>query len=299
MDTLPLSLKTLPSPKEGKYFTIAATVSVILWILIVITLVGIIYALFGALFAWIANGLLIARIKSESVKIDAEQYPELSATFLEMCQRLGVSNPPDLYILQAGGVLNAFATRHSGRNFVVIHSSFLEATGPASAQIKFLIGHEIGHIQRNHLLKHLLLLPSVIVPLLGEAYHRACESTCDRYGVYAANDLEGATRALLILGAGREAALHLDPGQFAQQHFKERGFFISWHELRANYPTLSQRVSNLIGLMYPDYARQPARNPGAYICAFLFTWRTLIVAYIIFVTLIALGAQVPHPPTTP
>ncbi len=29
----------------------------------------------------------------------------------------------------------------------------------------------------------------------------------------------------LVLGAGREAALHLDPGQFALQHFNERGFF--------------------------------------------------------------------------
>ena len=299
MDTIPLTPKTLPNPKEETYFTIASVISVILWLLIAITIVGILYALLGALIAWIANGLLIARIKSESVKIDAEQYPELSTTFLEVCQRLGVSKIPDLYILQAGGVLNAFATRHSGRNFVVIYSSFLEAAGPASPQIKFLIGHELGHIQRNHLLKQLLLLPSVIVPLIGEAYHRACEATCDRYGAFAANDLEGATRALLILGAGREAALHLDPGQFAQQHFKERGFFISWHELNAKYPTLSQRISNLIGLLYPDYARQPVRHPGAYICAFLFTWRTLLVAYIIFVILIALGAQVPHPPPTP
>jgi hypothetical protein len=145
-------------------------------------------------------------------------------------------------------------------------------------------------------LKHLLLIPSVIVPLIGEAYHRACEATCDRFGAFAANDLDGATRALLILGAGREAALHLDPSQFALQHFKERGFFISWHELISKYPTLSQRVSNLIGLNYPDYARQPARNPWAYLCAFLFTWRTLVGLYILFVILIALGAPVPHPP---
>ncbi len=296
MDGTTLAPNNLATRKEHNYYTVAATISVILWILIVCSIVGIFYALLAALIAWIANGLLIARIKSESVKIDAEQYPELSATFLEMCGRLQITTIPDLYIMQAGGVLNAFATRHSGRNFVVIYSSFLEATGPSSPQIKFLIGHEIGHIRRNHLLKHLLLLPSVIVPLVGEAYHRACEATCDRYGAFAANDLEGATRALLILGAGREAAMHLNPAQFALQHFQERGFFISWHELNAKYPTLSQRISNLIGLQHPDYSKQPARNPLAYLCAFLFTWRTILVLYIGFVFLIALGAKVPHSP---
>jgi Zn-dependent protease with chaperone function len=294
-----LSLETLPLPKEKTYFTTSVVISAILWLLILVSCVGIIYVLLGALIAWIANGLLIARIKSESVKIDEQQYPELCSTFREMCLRLNITTHPGLYILQAGGVLNAFATRHSGRNFVVINSSFLEATGPSSPQIKFLIGHEIGHIQRNHLLKHLLLLPSSIIPLLGEAYSRACEATCDRFGAFAANDLDGATRGLLILAAGREAAVHLDASRFAIQHFEERGFFISWHELNSRYPTLSQRVSNLIGLHYPEYARTTKRSEGAYICAFLFNWRMLVALYIIFVILIALGTPVPHVPHVP
>jgi Zn-dependent protease with chaperone function len=294
MDSDTLTLKTLPTSKEKTYFTVAATISIILWVLIVVTLIGIIYGLIGALIAWIANGLLIARIKSESVKIDGEQYPELFATFQETCQRLAVAKIPDLYVMQAGGVLNAFATRHSGRNFVVIYSSFLEATGPVSPQIKFLIGHELGHIERNHLLKHLLLLPSVVVPMISEAYRRGCEATCDRFGTYAADDIEGSARALLILGAGREAATHLDPVRFAQQHFRERGFFISWHGLISYYPTLSQRISNLIGLQHPDYAKQPSRHPLAYVCAFIFNWRMLVVLYINFVTLVMLAT--PHPP---
>jgi Zn-dependent protease with chaperone function len=297
MDSTPLTLETLPVAKEQTYFRVAVVIASILWVLIVVSMVGVLYALLGGLVAWIANGLLIARIKSESVKIDAQQYPELYATYTATCTRLGVTTIPDLYVLQAGGVLNAFATRHSGRNFVVIYSSFLEAIGPASPQVKFLIGHELGHIERNHLLKHLLLLPSLIVPLVTEAYHRACEATCDRYGTFAADDIEASTRALLVLGAGREAATHLDPAQFALQHFQERGFFISWHELISKYPTLSQRVSNLIGLQHPDYARQPSRHPGAYVAAFLFNWRMLLVIYILIVVLIALGT--PHPPIVP
>ncbi len=178
MDGTSRTLETLPLPKEKTYFTVAVVISAILWLLIVVSMVGSIYVLLGGADRMIANGLLTARIKSESVRINAEQYPELSATFVEMCQRLNVPKIPDLYILQAGGILNAFATRHSGRNFVVIYSSFLEAVGPSSPQIKFLIGHEIGHIQRNHILKHLLLLPR-----RDYAAHRRGLSSCLRSDV--------------------------------------------------------------------------------------------------------------------
>jgi len=296
MESTPLSLATLPLPKEKTYYQIALVVAIIFWILIVVSVVGIIYALLAALAIWLTHGLLIARLRSESILVEEQQYPELYATYLEVCQRLEVSPVPELYILQAGGVLNAYATRHAGRNFVVLYSSFLDACGPTSSQIKFLIGHELGHIQRRHLTKKMVLVPSLAVPLLGHAYYRACEATCDRFGAFAANEPEGAMRALLILGGGREAALRVEPARFALQHHSQRGFFVSWHELISNYPTLSQRVSNLIALEHPQYGQKTLRHPFAYVCAFLFTWRTLILLYIVFIILTALGAQVhPHP----
>ena len=289
-----LTLAELPVPKEKTYFTVSLVISIILWILVVVSLIGIIYALLGGLVVWLTHGLLIARLKSESIRVEEHQYPELYASYMDVCAKLQVAKAPDLYILQAGGLLNAFATRHSGRNFVVVYSSFLEACGADSPQIKFLLGHEIGHIQRRHISKHLLLLPSLIFPLIGPAYRRACEATCDRFGAFASGDLKASMRALLILGGGREAAIRVEPSRFAIQHHSERGFFVSWHELISSYPTLSQRVSNLLALEDPQFGQKTLRNPLAYVCAFLFTWRTVLLAYVAFLILIALGQQVPH-----
>ena len=282
-DAIPLTLDQLTLPKEKTYFTILLIVSILLWIIIAVTIFGIFYALLIGLVAWMASGLLAARLKSESVEVTCSQLPVLYATYEEVCTRLGLTVFPAFYLLQGNGVLNAFATRHSGRNFVVIYSNMLEALGHNSTEVRFLIGHEIGHIQRNHLLKRLLLLPSAIIPLLGKAYHRACEATCDRFGVFAAGSLKGASRGLLVLGGGREAAPQLDPATFARQYFSQRGFFVSWHELAANYPTLSQRVAKLLGINQPEFNRNAPRNPLAYICAPLFSIQSLIIIYLAFI----------------
>jgi Zn-dependent protease with chaperone function len=291
-----LTIAKLVDPREDNYFYVAVTFAAILWLALVICTVGLAIVFIGFFVAvvWLTHGLLVARLRSESVRITPQQYPELHATFLEVCQRLSLAEPPELYILQHGGVLNAFATRHTGRNFVVIYSNFVEILGPTSAMMKFLMGHEIGHIQRKHLFKRPLLAPAFILPLIGEAYHRATEATCDRFGAYASNDLNASMLALTVLASGREAS-HVDTRHFADQHYTTRGFFVSWHELISTYPTLSQRVANILRFQNEQYARRPGRHFLAYVFAFLFTPKNIIIAYfgVIFISvLIGLGNQV-------
>ena len=136
-------------------------------------------------------------------------------------------------------MLNAFATRHSGRKYVVIYSDLLEAYGPGSAEIKFLLGHELGHIKQRHIIKQLLLFPGLLVPLLGNAYSRACEASCDAYGAVASGDLDASVNAMMVMSGGKVASKLMNPEAFAEQHTKMRGFFVSWHELISGYPTLS------------------------------------------------------------
>jgi len=47
-----------------------------------------------------------------------------------------------------------------------------------------------------------LLLPGLFIPFLGTAYSRACEYTCDRYGLATSTDTERALDGLCILAAG-------------------------------------------------------------------------------------------------
>jgi Zn-dependent protease with chaperone function/competence protein ComGC len=265
-----LTLGTLTLPKEKSYFIFIAIFSVLVWIGLAITIVGLIYALMFGLFAWIGNGLLIAYLRSEAVRVDESQLPELHATFAKVCQKFGLTEQPRLYVLQSGGALNAFATRFSGRNFVVVYSEMLEAFGPASSEMQFILGHEIGHIRSNHILKRLLCAPGMFLPLLGSAYSRACEASCDRHGAFATDELGGALRAMLALSGGKGQRDALSAAAFARQNTDERGFFVSLHELTSGYPTLSGRTRMLMGLYDPAHAAQPGRNPFAYFFA-LFT----------------------------
>jgi Zn-dependent protease with chaperone function/competence protein ComGC len=262
-----LSIGNLTLPKEGTYFVYVLILSLLFWALIAISIIGIVYAVFIGFFVWLGNGLLIAYLRSEAVRVSERQLPELHATFGSVCQQLGVARPPALYVLQAGGLLNAFATRFAGREFVVVYSDFLEALGPSSSEIKFILGHELGHIKSRHILKQLFLAPGLFFPLAGPAYRRAWESSCDRYGAFAAQDVNGSVRAMMVLGGGRQHGPVLSADVFANQMVEERGFFVSLHELTSTYPTLSRRVSDLLALGTGARSSPPPRSPFAYFVA--------------------------------
>jgi Zn-dependent protease with chaperone function len=257
-------------PREQRYFVVALVVSILVWLVCVATVTPLIYVGGMALFMWLANGLLVAELEANAVKVDSDQLPELAATLARACARLKVSPAPELYILQSNGLLNAFATRHCGRSFVVVFSEMLEAYGPASPEMEFLLGHELGHIKRNHLLKRLLLAPGCLLPLLGNAYSRACELTCDRHGAIAAANGPGAMSAMMVLAGGRQAGKMMAARTFADQYAGQRGFFVSWYELISGYPTLSQRVANLIALREGRTLEREPRSLLSYLFA-LFT----------------------------
>jgi Zn-dependent protease with chaperone function/competence protein ComGC len=297
--SIELNPSRLTLPKEGTYFTVVAIISVLFWLVIAVTVVGIFYAALFGFIAWLGNGLLTAYLRAEAVRINERQLPALHATFARVWEKLGCAGPlPALYVIQSGGALNAFATRFSGRNFVVVYSDILEAFGPSSSEMQFILGHEIGHIKSNHILKQVLLAPGIFTPLIGPAYLRACEASCDRHGAFASDDLNGAIRAMLTLGGGREQGRVLDADAFASQHGDERGFFVSWHELTSGYPTLSARTAQLVNLARPGTApTSPSRNPLAYVFA-LFTPGGRFAAggnVLVFVVIIGLLAAMAIP----
>jgi Zn-dependent protease with chaperone function len=264
-----LDPRNLNIDAEGKYFAAVLVISIAIWALIAISIIGLFYAVFIGFFVWLANGLLTAHLRSEAIRVDATQLPELHATFLKVCQQLGVVHPPAFYVVQAGGLLNAFATRFAGRDFVVVYSDFVEALGTSSPEMQFVLGHELGHIRSRHVWKQIILAPGLFFPLIGPAYRRAWESSADRYGAYAAQDVDGAVRAMLVLSAGPEQSRSVNAEAFAGQYRDERGFFVSLHELSSTYPTLSRRVTDLMSLRDGQAVQRPSRHPLAYLVGML------------------------------
>ena len=278
--------------KEKSLFIVLAIFSVLIWMALAVSVVGFIVLGLVAFFVWFGAGLMAAHLKSEAVQLTPHQMPELYQTFLQACVKLEIHPVPSLYVLQAGGALNAFAMRHARRDFVVVYADFIEAFSPYSKEIDFILGHELGHIRQNHLVKNLFLAPAWILPLLWPAYSRACESTCDVYGAYVSQDMDASIKAMLALSGGKQLCHRLDAERFANQRERNRGFFVSLHELTSGYPTFARRVANLIAERDGSKVAPVRRNLLAYFvgCFSIGTgpFRFLLASYVIIILVIAL-----------
>jgi hypothetical protein len=115
----------------------------------------------------------------------------------------------------------------------------------------------------NHSSKHLLRWPVLWLPLLGAAYSRACESTCDRHGLGCSGSVDVSVRALGVLSAGRARWRSLNVSNYVRQSEHSRGFWMSFHELISGYPWLTKRAARLTG----DDSATPPRNPFSYVLA--------------------------------
>lgn len=256
--------------REKSLFTLCFIVSLVAWLVLVLTLVGLFYGLMIGFFLFVAHGLMIAYIKGNGIRLSQEQLPRVFQKVVDAAERLEMKTLPEVYVLQAGGMLNAFATKFIGRNFVVIYSDLLEACEEDGKEMDMIIGHELGHLALGHLKWLLFLSPTRIIPWLGTAYSRACEYSCDRCGYLVAGDLAAASRGLVILAAGGRYAAKVNLDAFVQQAQDTQGFWTSVFELNASHPFLPKRVAALINLENPGTVPVPGRNFFAYPLAPLF-----------------------------
>lgn len=210
------------------------------------------------LIGWYAHGMALGQVRGNSIRVSEKQFPQLYRLTAAHARRLGLKEVPAVYVLQSGGLLNAFATRFSGRDFVVINSDVLElALDQGEAAVGFIVGHELAHLWRGHLRHRWLTTPARVLPYLGSAYSRACEYTCDRVG--AACQPEGAISGLLALAAGKQLHSHVDVREFAAQAQKDQSFWIRRAELMSSHPLLTKRVAALLkaGMAIPARSQLP------------------------------------------
>lgn len=200
-----------------------------------------IYLLIFLLFIFFQLGVKIGYLKGNAIKVSQNQFPEIYAIAKKQSESLGLRRIPDIYILQNGGIINAFATQFFGTNYIVLFSEVVEAgLKDDKAMLEFIMGHEMGHIKRKHLLKKIMLFPSMIVPFLGQAYSRACEYTCDSIGHSLCP--HGAQNGLILLASGRNLCSSVNKNEFLNQIENEAGFWNWFSEKISSHPHLSKRV---------------------------------------------------------
>jgi len=252
-------------PREASLGAITLVLGLIGWLIIVVGTLGLalVYLLFGFVFYVFAHSAFISWLRGNAVLLSQAQLPDLRARFEACCKRLGIDEPPEAYVMQGGGALNAFATRFLGRNYVVLLSDIVDAMDEHPDGVNFYFGHELGHIRRHHLTGNLLRAPVLWLPLIGAAYSRAKESTCDRHGRACCESPESAARALVVLAAGARRWKQVDLPAYAGQAALSTGFWMSFHELTNGYPWLTKRTVRVLDPAAPV----PSRNPFAYLFA--------------------------------
>ncbi len=152
---------------------------------------------------------------ASSVRASEQQFPQLYQTLLDGAYVLDLPTVPELYITQSP-LVNAMALG-ADKPFVVITTGMVDLLD--AEEIRFAIGHELGHVHSGHavyrtMLFHLVNLAArlAFIPFAWvgfkaviwglEEWYRKSELSGDRAGLLAGQDVEAARRALMKLAGG-------------------------------------------------------------------------------------------------
>jgi hypothetical protein len=150
------------------------------------------------------------------VRVGPQQFPGLYEIFRGCVARSGVKPEPELFL--ENGSINAY-TFGTDRPYIVLHTGAI--TLLSTAELEFILGHELGHIRFKHVLNLTLarILPrfasqlpfgGVISAGLDLAlfdWERKAELSADRMGLLVCQDPDAALRVMVKL-SGVPAALY-------------------------------------------------------------------------------------------
>lgn len=244
-----MNVDSLRHEKEKTYGTLMMAVGGLSWLVIVLGTLGLalLYLAFIALAVWLASLYFKAIIYGDSVKVTAKQYPELHRILREQSQRMGLTEVPEMFVYNGSGIINAMAVRFLSTRYVILMSNLVDLMLKRGKmdELGFVIGHELGHHAAGHtnLWRNLLMGPGRIIPLLGAAYNRSRELTCDRIGSVAIGNPQAAQNALIAIAMGSETlGNQTDIGEFIAQESQVPELMGFLHKIFSHYPRMTRRV---------------------------------------------------------
>jgi Zn-dependent protease with chaperone function len=177
------------------FFTAWATICLVP--ILVLTLIVIVY---------FSNQSYHVNLMKQSVMVSEEKTPRLAQLTRECMVRLQPGSPVDYFVLP-NRVLNAYTFGFSNPKSVVLYSSLLEVMD--EDELRFIIGHELGHVALDHTWLNTLLggmsgIPmsigsAILMTLAFRWWNRACEYSADRAGLLACGKPQKALTALVKL----------------------------------------------------------------------------------------------------
>ncbi|WKA56622.1 M48 family metallopeptidase [Planococcus shixiaomingii] len=285
-----MNKSNIHSSRETVYFTISLIISVLIYVLAAISIIGIAIALTIFVFMLFVNSMMLGSVRGNGVRIHERQFPEVYESVQTLSKEMGLKKVPDVFVIQSEGALNAFATRFFGRDMVVLYSEVFElAREQGQEELNFIIAHELAHVKRRHVWKNLLLLPAGFIPFLNEAYSRSCEYTCDRHAAYTTQNVPAAKRALALLGIGKKMYVEINEDAYREQIATESNPFVWLSEVLSSHPRLPKRIQALEQFGKSD-ARIYSQDNGKIVLGATLLFGALMAVYFMGVVILTGGA---------
>lgn len=196
---------------------------------------------------YLARGSGYASQRVNGIRMSPTQFPDGYRMVVEAAARFGLAKVPDAYVVLGNGQINAFASGHGFRRYVVVYSDLFEIGGNARQPdaLAFIIGHEVGHIAAGHVSywRQLGMFVAPYMPFLGSSLYRSQEYTADNHGFV--NRPNGAPGAMGTLGAGKYLNAFVGFDELADRAGTERGFFVWLVNGMGSHPVLTWRAHAL------------------------------------------------------
>ena len=186
-----------------------------------------------AVFGFFGEKPLRLAFLASSVRVSATQFPRVHRIYLEAARTLDVE-PYPLYV-QKGYTLNAFAFGMQ-KPFIVLNSLTVDELD--DDELRFVLGHELGHVLSGHTLYLTMMvvlyqLSLVGFPIVGLAaravlmalmeWHRKAELSCDRAGILAVQKPDAAMRTMLKFAGGKTDETNLADFIAQAEEYRETG----------------------------------------------------------------------------
>jgi Zn-dependent protease with chaperone function len=190
-----------------------------------------------------SRSLFRSYILGRSVKVTEKQFKRIYNNAKTCSKKLDYPMP-EIFITQEP-TINALTLALKEKSIIVLNSATIDHF--EDAEIRFVIGHELGHIQNNHAIYHTVarwLTPQLM--LIHRGWMRASEITADRAGMICAGDINSSSKALVKLALGAKRLYkELDIDEYLKQLEELKKGFGRLQEIFMFHPFLPKRVTAL------------------------------------------------------
>jgi Zn-dependent protease with chaperone function len=175
------------------------------------------------------------------------------ARLVEDCVNRIKPDQVEVYLLPSRE-LNAYTFGLDSPKVVVLYSSLLKVMD--DDEIKFIIGHELGHVALGHTWLNSLVggiagIPSsfsaaALMSMAFLSWNRACEYSADRAGLLACGKPDKAISALIKLVAGPQShSSQAMAAAYQQIDAQDDTFLGNLNEALASHPLMIRRINQL------------------------------------------------------